>query len=109
MLRPDLEGFGNGRPASTPPIAAMWDSWDAVVAASEPFLEALTPERLGVPLEHDERDPKPSVGTTIQRVIYHYWAHGGESSAIRQLLGHGDFPQGLGPAKLQPPYREFMG
>src|SRR5215212_11194502 len=33
---------GYGQPASTPPLAEMWEAWHAVTAAADPFLDALT-------------------------------------------------------------------
>lgn len=45
-----------------------------------------------------------SIGTMIQRVIYHYWFHIGESRAVRQLLGHSAPPSFVGNLQAQAPY-----
>lgn len=38
-------------------------------------------------------------------VPYHYWSHIGEASAVRQILGHPDLPQFVGPIEDMAPYR----
>ncbi len=50
------------------------------VATEESLREVVTPPDPTV-------DPE-NLGTRIVRNIYHYWAHIGEISATRQLLGH---------------------
>jgi len=96
---------GNGRPASTPPLAEMWAAWHAVGSATEAFLNGLTGDDLlrspaGVARARDE-----TIGTMLLRTIYHQWFHIGESQAIRQLqaaLNRGDFVGSLGE---KAPYR----
>lgn len=86
----------HGKPATTPPLADMWADWTAITKETDVFLDGLTVSRLQ---EHFERNGKPvpeSIGTMLQRTIYHYWFHNGESQAIRQLLGHTDLPQFVG-------------
>jgi hypothetical protein len=90
----DLVGYG--KPASTPSLSEMWDTWRAVTAAADAYLDTLTPELM---LTHFEREGKPvaeSVGTMLIRNLYHYWFHTGEGHAIRQMLGHTDLPQFVG-------------
>lgn len=90
----DLVGYG--KPASTPPLGEMWDTWRTVTAAADAYLDTLTPELL---LTHFEREGKPvaeSVGTMLMRNLYHYWFHAGEGHAVRQMLGHTDLPQFVG-------------
>jgi hypothetical protein len=78
----------------------MWDTWRAVTAAADAYLDTLTPELM---LTHFEREGKPvaeSVGTMLIRNLYHYWFHTGEGHAIRQMLGHTDLPQFVGDMTL---------
>jgi hypothetical protein len=94
----DLVGYG--KPASTPSLSEMWDTWRAVTAAADAYLDTLTPELM---LTHFEREGKPvaeSVGTMLIRNLYHYWFHTGEGHAIRQMLGHTDLPQFVGDMTL---------
>lgn len=105
-VRPDLDTLvGGGQPASTPPLDDMWAAWRAVTEAAEPWLVGLTTEALQRRMDHDERADPPTAGTMLQRVIYHYWAHAGESTAVRQILGHANVPEFVGPIESQPPYR----
>ena len=90
----DLVGYG--KPASTPSLGEMWDTWRTVTAAADAYLDTLTPELM---LTHFEREGKPvaeSVGTMLLRNLYHYWFHTGEGHAVRQMLGHSDLPQFVG-------------
>ena len=90
----DLVGYG--KPASTPSLGEMWNTWRTVTAAADAYLDTLTPELL---LTHFEREGKPvaeSVGTMLLRNLYHYWFHTGEGHAVRQMLGHSDLPQFVG-------------
>lgn len=104
--RPDLHPLvGNGQPASTPPLADMWVAWSEVTTLADPFLDDLTIETLVVPLPHDSRTKAPSAGTQLLRVIYHYWVHSGESTAVRQLLGHPNVPEFVGNIDDAAPYR----
>ncbi len=98
-VEPTLDAFATGRPASTPSFAGMQAAWDRIVAGADSFLDALTTADLGRPLAQDPRRHPPTAGSQLQYVTYHYWAHIGEVSAVRQMLGHtglaeyvGDFP-----------------
>jgi hypothetical protein len=104
-IEPELDAVANGAPASTPALAEMWAAWGRVVAVADPFLDALTSGDLSVVLPHDERDKAPTAGDQLQRITYHYWSHIGEASAVRQMLGHGDVPQFVGPIERLAPYR----
>ena len=87
---------GYGKPASTPALSEMLAAWRAVTAAAEPYLEALdTTALLTHWTRHGKTHPE-SIGTVIQRVIYHYLFHTGESQAIRQLLNHPGRPEYIG-------------
>ena len=46
----------------------------------------------------DGRPHVESIGTMLLRVIDHYWFHIGEATAIRQMLGHTNLPEFVGPA-----------
>lgn len=104
-IEPALDAVANGAPASTPDLAEMWAAWGRVTAIADPFLDGLTSADLEVGLPHDGRETAPTAGDQLQRITYHYWSHIGESSAIRQILGHTDVPQFVGPIERQAPYR----
>jgi hypothetical protein len=90
----DRVGFG--RPASTPPLDEMWDTWRAVTAAADDYLNGLTVEDLAAHLEVYGQPWRSSVGTMLERNLFHYWFHIGEAHAIRQVLGHPNLPQFVG-------------
>lgn len=93
-IQPDLRTTcGYGSPPSAPKLDDMWDAWREVTACADVFLDSLTTETLQARLEHRGQPVTDSTGSLIQRVIYHYWYHLGESHAIRQMLGHRDLPQ----------------
>ncbi|HEY3111546.1 MAG TPA: DinB family protein [Chloroflexota bacterium] len=96
--------FAYGAPASEPPLEEMWQAWQAITAAADPWLDELTTERL---LEHHPRGRSDhfTFGNLLQRVIYHYWYHTGENMAIRQMLGHAKLPEFVGNIDDRAPYR----
>ena len=96
---------GFGRPASTPPLAQMWQAWHAVIDAADPDLDSLTGDMLLEPYTVEGTVKSATVGTNLLRMIYHYWYHIGEAQAVRQLLGHRDLPQFVGDIQGQAPYR----
>jgi hypothetical protein len=85
-----------GKPATTPPLDLVWDTWHAVVDLVDPYLDALTSETLETRLVIDGRPHDETLGTMVQRVTYHYWFHTGESQAVRQLLGHTELAEYVG-------------
>lgn len=99
------ELVGYGQPASTPPLAEMWEAWRTVVDLVDPVLDTLTTEKL---LEQHELAEWPgeyyTPGNLLQRVIYHYWYHTGENMAIRQMLGHADLAEFVGDIDHEAPY-----
>lgn len=99
------ELVGNGRPASTPGLEDMWQAWHEVTRAADDFLETLTVEHMPLHLTYKGKPVSQSTGTMLQRVIYHYWYHIGESQAIRQLLNHPDLPEFVGDIGAEAPYR----
>ena len=74
----------------------MWDTWRAVTAAADGYLDTLTAELLETYFEWQGERMSESVGTLLFRNTYHYWFHMGEAHAIRQMLGHPDLPQFVG-------------
>ena len=102
----ELDEWGAyGKPANTPPLDGAWSAWEAATAAVDPYLDDLTTERMREFLTIDGRPHDESIGTMLQRVIYHYWFHIGEATAIRQLLGHTDLPEFVGEIGDEAPYR----
>jgi hypothetical protein len=106
MPLPEInETFATGAPACTPALDEMWAAWKTVTSAADPWLDALTVEKLQ---DHVVRNGKLSpylFGSLLQRVIYHYWYHLGENMAIRQMLGRERLPQFVGDLDGQAPYR----
>ncbi len=99
----DLVGFG--KPASTPPLDEMWETWQRVTTTADPFLDTLTTAQLESFSQYRGKAMRESIGTTMLRNIYHYWFHTGEAHAVRQQLGHADLPQFVGditPAIYRP-------
>lgn len=96
-LYPELnDKVGYGKPPNTPPLHEMWAVWKEITAASDVYLNTVTPEIL---LTHFIFNGKPvaeSVGTMLMRNIYHYWYHIGEACAIRQMMGHQNLPEFVG-------------
>ena len=99
----DLVGYG--KPASTPPLADMWAAWRTVTGAADTYLETLTTELLVTHFEWLGKPMAESIGTMLQRNIFHYWYHIGESQAVRQLLGHTELPEFVGDLGAEAPYR----
>jgi uncharacterized damage-inducible protein DinB len=87
---------GSGKPASTPDLDEMWQTWKAVTALADEYLDDLTIDQLQTRLMREGQPMPETVGTTLLRNIYHYWFHTGEAHAIRQVLGHKDLPQFVG-------------
>jgi hypothetical protein len=109
-----LVGFG--QPASTPPLAEMWQVWHDITTAADSFLYPLAEDQLLTHLEQsigafedslfgtatkqmlaqNSIRSGESVGTRMLRTTYHYFFHTGEAHAIRQQLGHSDLPYFVG-------------
>ena len=97
LVRPGLnEIVGYGRPASTPTLADMWQTWRDITTVADEFLDTLVTKQLTEYLIQGETKSRESVGTMLLRTTYHYWFHTGESHAVRQQLGHPDLPQFVG-------------
>lgn len=103
---PEVNKFGYGQPASTPPLKEMWAAWKAVTEAADPWLDTLDDAAL-LTFSLIGKPPKPSsesIGTRLLRTTYHYWFHTGESQAIRQMLGHTKLPTFVGDIGGKAPY-----
>jgi uncharacterized damage-inducible protein DinB len=93
----------NGEPASTPALAEAMNAWRAVTLATDRVLDGLDEARLA---EWLPNAPRPRlIGSAIQRIIYHYWFHIGEITAIRQVLGHAEVPEFVGDIDGLAPWR----
>lgn len=107
VLLPDVqENFAYGAPASRPDLDRVWEAWNAIMAAVDPWLDGLT---TGLLLEQrsfisDGQEYSFTFGSLMQRVIYHYWYHTGENMAIRQMLGHKNLPEFVGNIDDEAPY-----
>lgn len=96
-LRPDLFALvGYGSPPSTPPFDEMWLAWREITAAADTYLDTLTIEILQQRFRGENLPIDETIGTLLQRNIYHYWYHTGEAAAIRQALGHTGLPAFVG-------------
>ncbi len=106
ILVPELnELVGYGRPATTPPLAQMWDAWFTVTRAVDEYLDQLTTAKMQEPYIYEGKPSPYSIGSRLQRVLYHYWYHTGENAAIRQMLGHTNLPEFVGDIEELAPYR----
>jgi hypothetical protein len=74
----------------------MWDAWHTITESADPFLDALTTERLLTFLEYKGKPVDESTGTLLRRCTYHYWYHTGETHAVRDMLGHAGLPEFVG-------------
>jgi uncharacterized damage-inducible protein DinB len=92
-----------GGPATTPSLRSMRTARRTVMAAADPWLDALTTRDLLAELPPP--GPKRSVGDALQRAIYHQWFHIGEILAIRQILGHRPLPEFVGEIEALATYR----
>ena len=90
----DLVGFG--KPATTPPLDEMWQTWRAVTAQADKYLDTLNPEIMQTILSLQGKPWKENVGTQLLRNIHHYWFHIGEAYAVREMLGHKELPDFVG-------------
>jgi hypothetical protein len=102
--RPELNEIApTGGPPTTPSLKAMLETWAAVTAAADLWLDRLDAEDLDRALAG--AGPRRTIGSALLRVTYHYWFHTGEILAIRQLLGHHRLPAFVGNLDDEAPYR----
>jgi hypothetical protein len=103
---PEANAHGvSGEPASTPPLSQALATWRAVVEAADPALDDLDTRALEAWLPRTRQPQTRTVGSTVQRVTYHYWFHIGEIISIRQVLGHAGVPEFVGDIDGEAPYR----
>ena len=96
-ISPDLQDLvGFQRPASTPPLEAMWEEWRAITSEADKFLDSINEDTVVKDLVWQGKEISEDVGTSLLRNIFHYWFHMGEAHAIRQLLGHDQLPSFVG-------------
>jgi hypothetical protein len=104
--RPDIATrFAVGGPASEPVLDEVVAAWREITAAADEWLATATSEALLTGPVRRGRPAATSLGTRLQRTIYHYWYHLGENQAIRQQLGHRRLPQFVGNIDDEAPYR----
>ena len=105
VLLPELiVKFCYGCSAHTPPLEEMWTAWQTVTEASDQVLDTLTTADLKKALVVDGTPVDYTLGSLMQRMIYHYWYHTGENMAIRQKLGHVNLPEFVGDIEAEAPY-----
>jgi hypothetical protein len=107
LLLPHIsEQFAYGAPASTPALSEVWQAWEAIVAAADPWLDTLTTAQLHEQHQITVRGDTfvLTFGSLMLRTTYHYWYHNGENLAIRQMLGHTGLPDFVGNIDEEAPY-----
>jgi hypothetical protein len=103
---PELnELVGYGQPATTPPLAEMWEAWETIAQRTDPFLDTLTTEQLLATHIGNPGQFIFTAGTLLLLVTYQYWYHTGENLAIRQLLGHTNLAEFVGDIDGEAPYQ----
>jgi uncharacterized damage-inducible protein DinB len=102
---PELNELATRKPASTPSLEKMWQAWHKVTKEADAYLDTLTNEILLGRYEVRGKPHPEDVGTVLQRLIYHYWYHLGESQVVRRFLGHSDLYAYVGKPGAIPPYR----
>ena len=90
----DLVGYR--KPASTPPLDEMLETWRQVTAAADEYLDKLTEKDLNEHYTWEGKELEEDIGKMMLRAIFHYWYHIGEIQAVRQQLGHSDLPVYVG-------------
>lgn len=93
------------KPASTPSINEMLKDWKLVTDQADEFLFKLDENSIRRVLVVDGDPNTYVIGNMMQRMIYHYWFHLGESQAVRQLLGHKNLNSYVGDLEKLAPYR----
>ena len=99
------ELVGSKSPASTPSIKEMLNDWKLVTLQSDKYLFKLDENSIRSKLVVAGNPKTYVIGNMLQRLIYHYWYHLGESQAVRQLLDHKNLPSFVGDLETIAPYR----
>lgn len=106
ILLPELnEQFANGAEACLPSLDAAQAAWRTITQAADPWLNALTTEKLEERITINGKPTNILYGNLLLRTMYHYWYHTGENMAIRQMLGHKGLPDFVGNIDDEAPYR----
>lgn len=106
LLLPEIDTqYAYGAPASEPSLSEMVAAWHAITAATDPWLDTLTTDKLQENVISNGKPIARRYGDFLQRTIYHYWYHLGENAAIRQMLGHTRLPVFVGDIDEKAPYR----
>lgn len=88
MHLPEInKAFAYGASASAPALTDVLDAWKAITAAVDPWLDALTHERLEQAVVRIGKPTNFFYGNLVQRVIYHDRYHTGENMAIPTDVG----------------------
>jgi hypothetical protein len=93
-------------PASTPSLKEMKEDWKLVTSQADEYLFKSDEKMIQSQLVVTGNPKIYVIGNMLQRMIYHYWYHLGESQAVRQLLGHKDLPSYVGELESKAPYRK---
>ncbi len=99
------EEFAVGAPGTTPELARVLAAWRELTRRADLWLDTVTAKTLTERVMHRGKPTARMYGNLLQRVIYHYWYHTGETMAIRQQLGHTRLPQFVGNIDDLAPYR----
>jgi hypothetical protein len=103
---PEVDAYGFGHPASTPPLGEVVALWEAATTHADTYLNTVTEEMLGTYMMFEGRRSGETLGTMLTRNIFHYWYHLGEMQSVRQLLHHENlagFVGSIPPAFRYPP------
>jgi hypothetical protein len=93
------------KPASSPSINEMLGYWKLITHQADDYLIKLDENSIRNILFVSGDAQTYMIGNMMQRMIYHYWFHLGESQAVRQLLGHKNLPSYVGDLEKIAPYR----
>jgi hypothetical protein len=106
VLYPEINKlYGYGAAMSAPALKETIELWRNITRTVDPFLDTLTGEKLMGQLLHQGKHIGQTMGSAMQRMIYHYWYHTGEIQAVRQILGHPDLAEYVGDIEIEAPYR----
>lgn len=97
--------FAYHAPMCTPSLADVLQMWHKVTEETEKFLEGLTTETLLSEFLNRGKPVGQNYGSAMQRIIYHYWYHIGETQAIRQMLGNKNLAEFVGNIEKEAPFQ----
>ena len=99
------ESFCFGCPPTDANLGEMWATWELVIETADPILDSFTTADLARIRRHGEREY--TAGDLLNRTIFHYWFHLGESMGLRQAMGHRELPQFVGDLEGHAPFEAF--